>query len=202
MSESLDPRVNRINLVSKSEEHASGPLDQLPTFEVFVQTKEGRPFEHEGIVHATDNEMAFVFAKEQFSRRNMCTGLLTISTADVFVSPYMENGKSIYDQIPSATPEDDGSEEFLVFHMLKRGKQHKLAGVVSAKDHEAAARRAKQELDDGKTVLNLWIVNSSKVFQNDPEDQLIWDTLPEKKFRDAIAYRGADKLSKFKEENS
>ena len=32
------------------------------------------------------------------------------------------------------------------------------------------------------------------------DDKVIWETLPEKSFRDAIAYRGADKIKKFKEE--
>ena len=200
MSESLDPRVNRFGLISKSSDHISGNLDQLPTFEVFVQAKEGRPFQHEGIVHATNNEMAFIFAKEQYSRRNMCSGILTVSTGDVFVSPYTDNEESIYQHIPESTIEDNGDNKFLIFHMLKRGKQHKLAGMVEAKDHEAAARGAKKELDSGQKVLNLWIVDENKVFVTEEEDQNIWETLPEKKFRDAIAYRGADRIAKFKEE--
>lgn len=201
MSESLDPRINRAGLVAKSTEHISEPLDQLPTFEVFVQPKEGRPFQHEGIVHATDNEMAFVFAKEQYSRRNTCSGILTVSTADVYVSPYTDNQNSIYNQIPDPQSDDSGDKEYLVFHLLKRGKQHKLIGSVLAKDHDSAARLAKGEFGDGKAILNLWIIDSECVFSNEPDDQAIWGTLHEKKFRDAIAYRGADKITKFKEEN-
>lgn len=38
-------------------------LDQFETYEVFVQTKEDKPFEHVGIVHAPNEEMAFCLQK-------------------------------------------------------------------------------------------------------------------------------------------
>jgi ring-1,2-phenylacetyl-CoA epoxidase subunit PaaB len=71
---SLDPRVNRLpaNMANPDEKIA---LDQLTTFEVFVQPKPGKPFQHEGIVHASDIEMAYLFAKESFTRRFTCSSL-------------------------------------------------------------------------------------------------------------------------------
>ena len=44
---SLDPRVNRLPLVgTPGEISPKAPLDQLGTFEVFVQPKEGKPDEN------------------------------------------------------------------------------------------------------------------------------------------------------------
>jgi tetratricopeptide (TPR) repeat protein len=71
--ESLDPRITRLPDMGKSGEiQPKAPMDQFGTFEVFVQPKEGKPFEHEGIVHAPNLEMAFVLAKEGFTRRFLC----------------------------------------------------------------------------------------------------------------------------------
>ena len=62
---SLDPRVTRILQVEPTDiAQPKVPLDQFGTFEVFVEPKEGKPFQHEGIVHAPNLEMAYVLAKE------------------------------------------------------------------------------------------------------------------------------------------
>jgi len=73
---SIDPRINRLSLRERQRNaFDSPPLDQLPTYEVFVQLKEGKVFEHAGIVHAATSDMAFLFAKEQYSRRYTCSGM-------------------------------------------------------------------------------------------------------------------------------
>ena len=61
MLESLDPRVNRLYLPNDFEQPMPGKelLDQLETYEAFVQMKENKPFEHVGIVHAPNEEILF-----------------------------------------------------------------------------------------------------------------------------------------------
>jgi len=91
---SLDPRVTRLNLSDQSKDEVQKALlDQLETYEVFIKPKEGRPFQHEGIVHAYDEEIASVFAKEQFSRRSTCTAIMIAKTANIFVSETTDAGK-------------------------------------------------------------------------------------------------------------
>jgi ring-1,2-phenylacetyl-CoA epoxidase subunit PaaB len=202
MLESLDPRVNRLHLPNEFEQPMGSiaMLDQLETYEVFVQTKENKPFEHAGIVHAPNEEMAFLFAKEQFSRRGMfCTAIGVIKTEKIKTSEVTENQQSVYD-LYTGTPSDSEEEGFEVFHLIKRGKQHKHAGSVLAKDHEDAILKAKQELDLSKPVLNIWVVKSNDIYATDEEDRDIWDTLPDKRYRDAIDYKAADKIKAFKEE--
>ena len=128
MEESLDPRLNRLRLMSLDRLTGKKPLDQLPTYEVFIQPNEKRAFQHEGIVHATNTEMAFVFAKEQFSRRNTCSGIWTVLTENVYVTEYKDNNNSIYDDIPEQS-NSGGDVKYLIFHLLKRGKQHMTPGV-------------------------------------------------------------------------
>lgn len=57
---SLDPRIERLPELAVAPQ-PKGPLDQFGSFEVFVQPKEGKPFQHEGIVHAPDLELAYEF---------------------------------------------------------------------------------------------------------------------------------------------
>ena len=201
MEKSLDPRLNRLGLMSLDKLTSKEPLDQLPTYEVFVQPNEKRAFQHEGIVHATNAEMAFMFAKEQFSRRYTCSGIWTVSTQLVFVTSYSDNQQSVYKSIENSDKRT-GDTAYLIFHMLKRGKQHKIAGKVLAGSYEEALEAAKKELDPGKPVLNIWVTKDEDVFKTTEEDRQIWVTLHEKQFREATDYRGAEKIKQFKEEQS
>lgn len=201
MLESLDPRVNRLHLPNDFEQPMPGKelLDQLETYEAFVQMKENKPFEHVGIVHAPNEEMAFLFAKEQYSRRGVfCTAIGVVKTENVKVSAFTDNQTSVYD-LHTEQPSGKESTSFEIFHLLKRGKQHKHAGSVMANDYEDAIAQAKTALDLSKPVYNIWVVKTSDILATDEEDRDIWDTLPEKKYRDAIDYKAADKIKAFKE---
>lgn len=201
MLESLDPRVNRLHLPNQFEGAPMSKvmLDQFETYEVFVQIKDGKPFEHAGIVHAPNEEMAFLFAKEQYTRRGMsCLAMGIIKTENVKVSDYTDNQESVYEKYEGQASNSE-AQSFELFHLLKRGKHHKHAGSILAKDYEDALLKAKQELDQAKPVLNVWVVKSDDIFATDEEDKDIWNTLHEKKYREAIDYRAADKIKAYKE---
>lgn len=194
---SLDPRVKRLPKTGQPGEILpKAALDQFGTFEVFVQPKEGKPFQHEGAVHAPNLEMAFILAKETFTRRFTCTSLCVTDTRHVFVSPLTEANQSAYDLI--ASPVDDGGqvEEYEIFHLLKRGKQHVQAAHVSASNPAQAMAKAKSQFA-GKSVFNVWAVRTADIRFTSPEEEDLWTTLPEKKFRDAAEYKGGEKLKSF-----
>jgi ring-1,2-phenylacetyl-CoA epoxidase subunit PaaB len=199
MTSSLDPRVNRLpnmgdSLTSKPQ------LDQLVTYEVFVQPKEGKPFQHEGIVHAPDVEMAFILAKESLTRRFTCTSIFVAATHHVGISATTEGDANVYDAIANVTSnEPKVSSE--VFHLPKRGKQHVHVGSVQAGTLEEAFSEAKKKFGSMKTF-NVWVVPTSKIRFTTPEEKDLWNTLPEKKFRDAAEYKGGDKLKEFLERKS
>ncbi len=197
---SLDPRVNRLpeiptGIVPKI------PLDQLGTFEVFVQPKEGRPFQHEGIVHSSDAEMAFVLAKEAFTRRFLCVSLYITDTQNVFVSPLTEDTQNAYDLIDDSFEKEKEQTQFEIYHLLKRGKQHQHVGQVIAGSHHEAMYNAKQKLKGDKQVFNIWAIKTSDIRFTNPEEEDFWNTLPENKFRDASDYKGGDKLKNFLEQS-
>jgi ring-1,2-phenylacetyl-CoA epoxidase subunit PaaB len=45
-------------------------IKPMPVFEVFAQSREGKPFEHGGNIVAPDAEMAVLYAREFYGRRD------------------------------------------------------------------------------------------------------------------------------------
>lgn len=197
--ESIDPRVERLpNVGQPGVIQPRAPLDQFGTFEVFVQPREGKPFQHEGVVHAPDLEMAWVLAKETFTRRFTCSSLCVAETRHIFVSPMTEGDNSVYDLIPDMESGNSPTEPFEVYHLLKRGKQHIHAGTVRAGSPQEAMSLAKSTFGD-KPAFNLWVIRSGDIRFTKPEEKDLWQTLPEKKFREAAEYRGGDKLKELQD---
>lgn len=192
--ESIDPRVNRLPKVGQpGAAEPKAPMDQFGTFEVFVQPRDGRPFQHEGAVHAPDIEMAYILAKETFTRRFTCSSLYVADTKSIFVSPLTEGSANVYDQIEDPAGEA-GADSFEIYHLLKRGKQHIHAGRVMAANPQQALSCAKKSLQGKTPVLNAWALRSADIRFTSPEERDLWITLPEKKFRDAAEYKGGDRL--------
>jgi ring-1,2-phenylacetyl-CoA epoxidase subunit PaaB len=200
---SLDPRVNRLPAIGQpGQVEPKAPLDQLGTFEVFVQPREGKPFQHEGIVHAPNLEMAFVLAKEAFTRRFTCTSIFVVDTRHVYVSEMTDGNTSVFDFIHD-TPEQPGEKiSYEIYQLLKRGKQHIHAGTVQASTPNEAMSEAKNNFHSDKVVYNLWAIRNRDIRFTKPEEKELWLTLPDKKFRDAAAYKGGDKLKEFLERNA
>ena len=200
---SLDPRVTRLPLIGEEGKIVpKASLDQFGTYEVFVKPKEGKPFQHEGIVHAPNLELAYVLAKETFTRRFTCTSLYVTDTRDVFVSPLTEGDKNAYDQITPSVATSGIKKQFEIYHLPKRGKQHIHAGSVEASSPEEAMSAAKQKFNQGKIVFNIWAIEANNIRFTSPEEQELWLTLPDKKFRDAANYKGGEKLSNFLEKSN
>lgn len=195
---SLDPRVSRLPVLTGDLIAPKAPLDQFGTFEVFVQPKEGKPFQHEGIVHAPNIEMAYVLAKETFTRRFTCSSLCVVDTRVVFVSPMTEGNENAYDRIDENGLGSSTENQYEIYHLIKRGKQHVHAGSVKASTPQGAMAQAKRSLNT-KLVYNVWAIETSQIRFTSPEEKELWLTLPEKKFRDAADYKGGDKLKNFLE---
>ena len=217
---SLDPRMNRLGLPDAPPAPVPKPaFDQFETYEVFHQKKEGAPFIYVGPVHAPEADVAFLFAKEQFSRRFACTGLWVIPTSAITVSAYVGDQESAYATIPAfdeateTVPEPDltlaeeaafdrGEEDYDVFHLKKRGKAHQHVGKVRAASPAEALQVAKAVFGaQPGPVVNVWVARSADFLRSDEADKDLWDTTPDKKYRDALAYRVQDRIEKFKAEN-
>ncbi|MGV3640162.1 MAG: phenylacetic acid degradation b [Adhaeribacter sp.] len=200
--QSLDPRIRRWDLPGNWEDQVpKQALDQFQTFEVFHQKREQTPFAYAGPVHAPDLEVAFLYAKEQHSRRFSCTGLWVVKTQDVQVTAYVGDTESVYQVavLPESAGEEGGPEQpFEVFHLKKRGKAHTHAGTVVAPSYRAALARAREQFGDGGGCVNVWIVPAARIMRARPGDLDMWATTPEKKYREPAAYKVLDMITAFK----
>ena len=217
MITSLDPRMNRLGLAETAPAAAKQALDQFETYEVFHQKKEGAPFVYVGPVHAPEADLAFLFAKEQYSRRFTCTGLWVVPTSAITVTEYAGDTESAYDTLPllprpaAPVPVDEsvveeaayaaGEEDYDVFHLKKRGKAHQHVGKVRAATPADALQVAKAAFGEQRPVVNVWAVRSADVLCSNADDRDIWTTTADKKYRDAISYKVQDRIEKFKAEN-
>ena len=197
---SLDPRVNRLpeNMANPVEKKA---LDQLTTYEVFVQPKPGKPFQHEGIVHASDIEMAYLFAKESFTRRFTCSSLCVVQSSEVTSSPMTEWTESAFDRLDEVPSAEGSGKAYELFVLLKRGRQHVHAGTAEAASPRAAMQAIKASWA-GKAVVNIWAIPKGAFRFTQENETDLWTTLPEKKFRDAADYKGGEKLKQFLEKTA
>lgn len=91
----------------------------------------------------------------------------------------------------------DQWETYEVFHQKKRGDQHMHVGIVHAPNAEMALFGKEQYGRRGLSV-NIWVVKTRDVFTTDYDDSDIFDTVPEKQYREAGGYKVMDKINKYK----
>lgn len=85
-----------------------------------------------------------------------------------------------------------------VFHQEKRGKQPVHAGIVHASTPEIALIVAKETFGRRGKTANLWIVKTSDVYTFHSEDEDIFETAPEKTFREPAAYKVRDRIEAYR----
>ncbi len=89
---------------------------------------------------------------------------------------------------------------FEVFHQKKRGEQHIHAGVVHAPDPEMALIFAKEQYGRRLKCANMWVVKSSDIYSLGYANADMFETTPEKMYREAGGYKLRDKINQFKKE--
>ncbi|MCC6683742.1 MAG: phenylacetic acid degradation protein [Bacteroidia bacterium] len=97
--------------------------------------------------------------------------------------------------------ENDQWETYEVFHQKKRGDQHMHVGIVHAANPEMALLFAKEQYGRRGQSVNIWVVKTREVYTTDYEDSDIFDTVPEKMFREAGGYKVMEKINKYKKEH-
>ena len=202
---SLDPRVTRLHLpndaAADQPDTPKSALDQLETYEVFHQRKEGQAFTYVGPVHAASLDVAFLFGKEQYSRRFPCVGMWVCATRDVLLTAYTDEAVSVYStlDLPAAT---GAGEAYEIFHLKKRGKGHVHAGTVVAASPTDALAAARVQFGDVVPCVNVWVVRTADLLRSADEDADMWATVTEKKYRDAINWKVQDRIERFKAEQA
>jgi ring-1,2-phenylacetyl-CoA epoxidase subunit PaaB len=95
----------------------------------------------------------------------------------------------------------DQFETYEVFHQKKRGDQHVHVGIVHAPNAEMALLFGKEQFGRIGLSVYIWVVKTSNVFASDYDDADIFETVPEKQYREAGGYKVMDKINKYKKEN-
>jgi ring-1,2-phenylacetyl-CoA epoxidase subunit PaaB len=57
--------------------------NQLPLWEVFIQSSNGTPHKHAGSIHASDKSMALQHARDIYTRRNEGRSLWVVKSNDI-----------------------------------------------------------------------------------------------------------------------
>ncbi len=98
-------------------------------------------------------------------------------------------------------PEMDNWETWEVFHQKKRGDQHIHVGIVHAPNADMALVMAKEAYGRRGITANLWVVKSSQIHATEYSDMDMFETTPEKQYREAGGYKVMEKINKYKKEN-
>jgi len=91
--------------------------NQLPQWEVFVQSKPGLPHKHSGSVHAADAEMALQNARDLYTRRNEGTSIWVVPANEI-VASNPDDAESFFD------PSNDKIYRHPTFYEMPEGAKH------------------------------------------------------------------------------
>ena len=87
---------------------------------------------------------------------------------------------------------------FEVFHQRKRGEHHEHVGIVHAPDAELALVFAKEQYGRRMKCSNIWVVRSADIYSFSVDDEDMFETTPEKNYREASGFKVRDKVNAFK----
>lgn len=93
-------------------------------------------------------------------------------------------------------------QTFEVFHQSKSGEHHIHVGSLHAPNAEMAYILAKEQYARRYNCVNLWVVKTIDIYTADKEDEDIFETTPEKIYREASGYKVMDRINKFKKEKN
>lgn len=117
------------------------------------------------------------------------------------LDPRVTRDKIELDNTIEPLKELDQWETYEVFHQKKRGDQHMHVGIVHAPNPEMALLFGKEQFGRRGVSVNIWVVRTADVFTSDYDDSDIFDTVPEKQYREAAGYKVMDKINKYKKSN-
>jgi ring-1,2-phenylacetyl-CoA epoxidase subunit PaaB len=91
--------------------------NQLPLWEVFIQSKSGLPYKHAGSLHASDKEMALQNARDLYTRRNEGTSIWVV-LSDAIVASNPNDAEILFD------PANDKIYRHPTFYVMPEGAKH------------------------------------------------------------------------------
>jgi ring-1,2-phenylacetyl-CoA epoxidase subunit PaaB len=96
----------------------------------------------------------------------------------------------------------DQHETYEVFHQEARGEHPVHVGSLHAPNPEMALLFAKEQYARRAKCVALWVVRTAGIIAIGVEDADVFETTPEKDYREAKGYRVGGKLTAFKRNNT
>jgi ring-1,2-phenylacetyl-CoA epoxidase subunit PaaB len=143
------------------------PDTQWPRFMVFQQEVVGKPFVHNGTVHAPDIEMALLNARDVFARRPQATAMWVVPAESIYTRTREE--LSHQETRQPADLQTSGLVDYYVFGKFDEQAQCRHIGEVQAADEPAAIQAAIKKFGD-QNPLWWWVFRKSDVLASDPQD--------------------------------
>ena len=154
---------------------------QLPRYEIFIVEKPGRPPTYAGSVHASDDELALLNARDVFARRPDCHGLWAFR-AEAISSRSAEEALS-----PAEGTKPAPRERYLVFGKLGHKGVHTFLGAVEAALPDEAIGQARTLYGQG--VVLWWVAPERSRLASAADDAgPMFDPAKGKPFRDQAFY--------------
>lgn len=96
----------------------------------------------------------------------------------------------------------DQFQTYEVFHQAKSGAHHVHVGCVHAPNAEMAIVLAKETYGRRGQTTNMWVVDTGAILTMRAEDSDVFETTPEKQYRDVGAYMVRNKVEAYKKRQS
>ena len=123
---------------------------------------------------------------------------IKIKTMIISLDPRVNRAAIEADNTIEPLKDLDQWETYEVFHQKRRGDQHMHVGIVHAPNAEMALIFGKEQFGRRGLSVNIWVVKTSDVFTTEYDDSDIFETVPEKQYREAGGYKVMDKINKYK----
>lgn len=162
------------------------PDTQWPRFMVFQQEAEGKPFVHNGTVHAPDIEMALLNARDVFARRPQAVAMWVVSADSI----YTQTREELSNQETKQAVDQSTNRliDFYVFGKFEEQAQCRQIGEVRAVSPQAAVQTAIQKYGD-QHPLWWWVFPKSDVLISAPQDASpMFEPANAKTFKDQSEY--------------
>lgn len=157
---------------------------QWPRFQVFEQPDEGKPFIHAGSVHAADNEMALLTARDVFARRPERRSMWVVRDSAILARTKEELDR----QPPEPDADIDAPEH--IFHVFgKRSQRGVCVQIGSVGAHTPAGALAAALKAHAVELLVWWVFPEASVVRSAEEDaDSLYGSSPGKEFRHESHY--------------
>lgn len=149
---------------------------QLPRFQVFLQEKEGQPYQDVGSVHASDAEMALYNARDVFVRRPECASLWVVPVTEIYSRTAQELARETSGHPGNPAEElekgdhSGGTQAYCVFSKSKPAGTQTLAGEVQAASPAEALYRGIARLGGEKAAFAWWVFPAHQITRSQPQD--------------------------------